>query len=345
MKRFLIAAMMATLSLAAFAESTLTINAAEFGIGKFHRKDNKVHTYEANNAWKVFVLPEGVSTNTAYVQHNSADNYTIFFTSLEEFMLKTVELSQQTGKKVGMININAHGLPGGMWFPSTIASRSSLECASWRSAAANSDESNYDQYYSAVPKDEILDLYRMGNANSVPSFQCISGLPAWMIVLKKVPAFSSVFADNAQVHMLSCLVGMGPLGEKFTTGLAKLLFPQGGNQRVMTSIKLGLGDWSMPEGMGFWGYETDAQLEHDNEVYVINRRDSEIMQRGDIRVAEFASAGGLRSGLIQGENYMLLSHDDRVALTGIEKAMDFGDMPMPASVRLPGTNVKIDLRK
>lgn len=322
----------------------LVINGAEFGIGKFHRKDNQEHKYESNNAWKVFILPANVATDKAYVQKNSATNYTIFFTNLEEFLTKIVEISKQTGKKVGMLNLNAHGLPGGMWFPVDAKTRDAFECMSWRSAANNSDNDNYDQYYSAVSKEEMQSFEAMSNRRNIPSYQCLTGLKEWTAMVAKVPAVKTVFADDAQVHMLSCIVGMGLLGDAYTTGLASLLFANQKDQQVQTSIKFGLGDWSMPEGMGFWGFESDAQLDHDNEIYPVHKRDSEIMQHGSIRVAQ-VSDDKVKSGLMEQQDYIYLTHDTRPVIFGKEpKVSDKMVMPLPASVRVPGTNVHLKLK-
>ncbi len=342
--RFILAITFLAFSLNAFAQD-LVINGAEFGIGKFHRKDNKEHVYESTNAWKVYVLPENVSLKEAYIQKNSEENYTIFFTNLQEFLEKIVEISNKTGKKVGIINLNAHGLPGGMWFPKDAKTRDSFECGSWRTAASNSDDDNYDQYYSAVSKQEILSFNSMSNASRIPSFQCLTGINEWTAIVAKVPAIKKVFTDSAQIHMLSCIVGMGTLGDAYTSGLAKLLFANPQTQQVQTSIKFGLGDWSMPEGMGFWGYESDDQLNRDNDVYPIHKRDSEIMQKGSIRVAQVQD-GKVMSGLIKTQDFIYLTHDDRVVdySTRPNSGLKAMNLPLPASVRLPGTNTIIQVR-
>jgi hypothetical protein len=334
-----------SLSFASLAFSAdLTINGAEFGIGKFHRQDNKVHVYEANNAWKPFILPDGVSTKTVYIQKNSADNYTIFFTNLEEFLTEIVKLSHSTGKKVANLNLNAHGLPGGMWFPRDAKFRDSMECSSWRSAANNADEANYNQYYSAVSKEEMQQFDAMSNTARIPGFSCLTGINEWTQIVTRVPEIKNVFALDAQVHMLSCIVGMGTLGDAYTTGLAKLLFANADSQQVQTSMKFGLGDWSMPEGMGFWGYESDAQLARDNQVYPVSRRDSEIMQKGSIRVAQVSSSK-VKSGFIKDENFMVLEHDQRVVDYSKQPKSDVKSMEdLPESVRIPGTNVFVKLK-
>ena len=339
MKKLILAGALMAFAVTAFAQD-LTINAAEFGIGKFHRKDNKEHAYETTNAWKPFILPEGIPTTAAYVMKNSDSNYTIFFTNLEEFLAKVVELTKTTGKKVGMLNLNAHGLPGGMWFPKNARTRDSFECGSWRQAANNSDDDNYNQYYSAVSKSEMLSFNQMANASKIPSFSCLTGLPEWTAAVSANAEIKSAFALNAQIHMLSCIVGLGTLGDTYTKGIADLLLTKG---KVQTSIKFGLGDWSMPEGMGFWGYESDEQLDTDNERYPSHKRDSEIMQKGDIRVA-VKDTGASRSGLITGVDFMLLTKDNRAVKAARTTATMKLNLPMPKTIRIPGTNTFINTK-
>lgn len=321
----------------------LTINGAEFGIGRFHRYGNKVNPYGSNSAWKVFVLPDGVSTKEAFVQKNADDNYTIFFTNLEEFLTKIVEVSHTTGMKVRVLNINAHGIPGGMWFPRNRDFYRSIECSSWQTAVNAPDETNYRQYYTAITKEDLLKYEEMSNAARIPGFSCLTGINEWTQIVARVPAIKDTFSSDAQVHMLSCLVGLGPLGDAYTTGLAKLLFPKPDSQQVQTAIKLGLGDWSMLEGMGFWGYESDEQIARDAEVYPVNRNDSEIAQRGDIRVG-YADQGSIKSGLIKDEEFMFLSHDNRSIQASRPSHMKARPSRLPTSVRIPGTNVTLKLK-
>ncbi len=349
MKKLILLAGALSLSMSAFA-ADLTINAGEFGIGKFHRKDNKVNAYDKNNAWTPFILPEGVSTKEAYVMKTDEDSYTILFTNLEELLVKMVELSTTTGKKIGVLNLNAHGLPGGMWFPKDAKTRDSAECKSWRDAASNSDDDNYNQYYSAIGKEDIDQMNQLSMSARIPSYNCLTGLNEWTAIVAKVPAIKAKLASDAQVHMLSCVVGKGTLGNSYTVGLAKLLFPKPEKQQVQTSVKFGLGDWSMGEGMGFWDFESDEQLERDNAGYPVNRRDSDIAQTGDIRVAQ-ATLGVMKSGMIKDVNFMLLTPDSRVvAIAAPVKAKAKrakgaeAAIPLPKSIRVPGTNVYLNLK-
>lgn len=341
---FLILALVTGNVFAKIAEETIIVNAAEYGIGKFHRKDNQVHQYEAGNAWKVFVLADQAQTSTSQVIENDNSTYTVYYTNLEELQNEIVKLSQKTGKKVGILNINAHGLPGGMWFPKDAKTRDSMECGSWRAAARGSDEDNYNQYYSTISKSEIDDFTRLSQAGTIPQFNCLTGLNEWTAITARVPAFKTVFADNAQIHMHSCLVGLGILGEKFTVGLARLLFTKG-TQQVQTSIKFGLGDWSMGEGMGFWTYESDEQMERDNTNYPINRRDRDMAQKGDIRVAQVTTAGTVRSGMIKAQDFMLMTLDNRE----VKKSKKIGiftksQVEIPRTLRIPGTTYTTSLK-
>jgi hypothetical protein len=339
------------LSVSAVA-AELTINAAEFGVGKFHRKDNQVQPYGKNHAWTPFILPDDVSTNSAHIMKVDEDTYTIFFTNLEELLVKMVEISKTTGKKISMVNLNAHGVPGGMWFPKDAKTRDSAECKSWKDAATHSDEDNYNDYYTPIGKSDIDQMNQLSKSAHLPPYNCLTGLAEWTAIVAKVPAVKHHLSGDARVHMHSCIVGKGKLGNAYTMGLARLLFPKPEKQQVQTSVKYGLGDWSMAEGMGFWDFESAAQLTRDNEVYPLHRRDSEIAQKGNIRVAE-ATLGVFKSGMIKDADFMFLSPDPRaVTLAAPAKRVpvsaksaaseNLSEAP-PQSIRVPGTNVRLNL--
>lgn len=341
---FLILVLLSTQVFAHLSEGTIIVNAAEYGIGKFHRKDNSVHQYDANNAWKVFVLADEAQTSNVQVIENENSTYTIYYTNLEELLNEMVKLSSKTGKKIGILNMNAHGLPGGMWFPKDAKTRDSMECASWRSAARGSDEDNYSQYYSTISKSEIDSFTRMSHASAIPAYNCLTGLNEWTTIAARVPEIKNVFSDNAQIHMHSCLVGLGTLGESFTLGLAKLLFKKG-TQQVQTSIKFGLGDWSMEEGMGFWTYESDEQLARDNAQYPIAKRDRDMMQKGDIRVAQMTDLGAVKSGLIKQQDFMFLVFDTReVKFAKSNWLFSKEKVEFPETIRIPGTRYTTSLK-
>lgn len=311
----------------------LTINAAEIGIGKFHRFDNGVHPYEAKNAWSPYVLPkEQQSVKLPYAMEISDESVTIFFDTLEGLLKEMVKISKEKNQKVSVFNINAHGLPGGMWFPATEKIMNGFGCLSWKQAAAGSDEGNYKQYYSAVSKEDILQMRQYSKTGG--SMPCVTGATQWKSVVASVPGVDALFEKDARVNLLSCLVGLGPVGDKFTADLAGILFGKNGGA-VRTSINLGLGDWSMDEGMGFWDYLTDEQLEHDNEVYPVNKKDREIMQKGSVRVASLES-GDWKTKVLTDLDFMSLDGEFKTGRVIEEPELDVPAVK-PTQVRLPGT--------
>jgi hypothetical protein len=99
------------------ATSGLVIHTAEFGVGKFHRYDNKQHSYSANNAWAAFILADNMNDLQTTSQKNADGSYTVFFSSLADMIQTVMKISQTEGKKVSVLNVHGHGLPGAMWFP------------------------------------------------------------------------------------------------------------------------------------------------------------------------------------------------------------------------------------
>ena len=329
----------------------LVINAAEVGIGKFHRYDNQQHPYAADNAWSVFILPTQADlTQSPIVVPQRNGSITVFFSSLEELFTTIASLSQKTGQKVDVININAHGLPGGMWFPKNAAERESSACRSWVDAAKGSDVDNYNQYYSPVSKSEIMTIRTYAKLGFGSLAGCTTTLKVWQEIAAKVPAFKAVLASDVQIHLLSCVVGLGKVGDNYTKGLSQLLLTSD-QARIETSTYFGLGDWSMPEGMGFWDYQTDAQLDHDNAIYPKDKEDREIMQKGIIRVATVDSKGQPTSGLLTDRDFMFLDQRSlkdpiqHIASTEGEAGGAAGGPLFTAkSIRIPGTNVSVELK-
>ncbi len=316
----------------------LTIHAAEIGIGKFHRHDNSVHTYEAENAWAPYILPAG-QVKLPYVKENSSESVTIFFDTLEGMLKEMVKVAKERNQKVAVLNINAHGLPGGMWFPATTKLMNSFGCMQWKQAANGSDEGNYKQYYSPVSKSDILQMREYSKSGgNVP---CVTGTSQWKSVVASIDGMKTVFTENARVNLLSCLVGLGPVGDKFSKELGQVLFANT-EGTVKTSINLGLGDWSMPEGMGFWDYINDEQLEKDNKSYPINKKDREQMQKGSVRIASFES-GGWSSKVLTDLDFMMLdgSVDSGRVVTEVE-ADSVG--VKPSQIRLPGTALYLPVK-
>jgi hypothetical protein len=165
---------------------------------------------------------------------------------------------------------------------------------------------------------------------------CTTGLREWQAAVQDAPAFKSVFASDAQIHFLSCVVGLGVAGQEFTQGVADLLLPKDGSGRVETSVNFGLGDWSMPEGMGFWDLQTDDQVEHDNQVYVADHKDREIAQKGTIRMVTYAGQKWA-STLLSDRDFMSLGFESKALGTPIQEPFHPFSGMTPERVRIPGT--------
>ncbi len=331
----------------------LVIHTTEMGVGKFHRYDNKVHAYEQGNAWLPYVLPEGAATDKMLVQKNADGSYTIFFTNLEEMMTAALGISKQEHQQVSVFNVHGHGLPGAMWFPPSVADLNSWSCDSWRQASAGEDVDNYNQYYSAVPSDEIQQIHDISNNPNV-NMPCTTGVKEWTAAVQNNPDFKAIFAPNAQFHFLSCVVGLGTQGENFVKGIAGLLLTTSAGAaggRVQASMNFGLGDWSMPKGMGFWDYQSDDQLNHDNSVYPVNHRDSEIAQKGSIRMATLSDSQWT-SVQLSNVDVMSLRFESSVKGTPVfeptsilAKSSAQFPGPVPAQIRVPGTSVYLPVRQ
>jgi len=285
----------------------LMINATEIGVGKFHRYDNKVHHYPAHSAWVGHITPDGDLPNFPIVFDDPDGYVTIQFSNLEELLQALVALCQRRGAQVAVLNIHGHGMPGGMWYPKDKAQKKSAECRDWNRTSAAPDQVNYDQYYSPVTKEEIDSFAAISQSGGHDHYSCITGAPEWREVAGRIPNIKSYFADDAQIHFESCLVGLGPVGEEFTKTVGELLL-SGSKANVQTSLNFGLGDWSMPEGMGFWGYLNDAQLEHDNQIYPVDRQDREIRQKGTIRLASHVN-GAWETTLVGNQDFMLAGRE------------------------------------
>jgi hypothetical protein len=319
------------------------IHTSEFGVGKFHRYDNKAHAYDANNAWGVYILPDNADTGHPLARKNGDGSFTVFYSTLDELIGNVIAISQREGKKVSVLNVHGHGLPGAMWFPKDEADLRGIGCWQWSQAASGADEDNYNQYYSAVSSDDIWQIRQMANNTSL-HMGCTVGLPEWQAGAQRAPAFRQVFADDAQIHFLSCVVGLGTRGEAFTKGIGALLL--GRNGRVYTSMNFGLGDWSMPKGMGFWDMQSEEQVRRDGANYTAHKRDSEIAQKGTVRVGANDGSAWIAS-LVADRDFMPL---DATVLSTVEMpaeffAPTFQSLTVPASVRVPGTNAYVSVEQ
>lgn len=329
-------ALSAAVSGKASASSGLVIHTAEFGVGKFHRADNRAHAYGANQAWSPYILPDGTPTDHAFVQKNTDGSFTIFFSTLEELVANVVQISHDQGQPVSVLNVHGHGLPGAMWFPKDQNDLNDWSCSDWKNAANGSDSDNYDQYYSPVSISEIRQIRDMSNTSGL-EMGCTVGLKEWQAAVAHAPEFKTVFAPDAQLHFLSCVVGLGTVGDQFTKGIAELILP-GGKGRVETSTNFGLGDWSMPAGMGFWDYVTESQVNHDNSVYPVDHKDAEIAQKGTVRVAQFANSQW-GTVLLGGRDVMSLAFETNLrGMYRREPEMtSVSPSALPTRIRIPGT--------
>jgi len=322
----------------AFASNGLTIHTTEFGVGKFHRYDNKVHAYGAQNAWAPYVLADGAATDKALTVKNADGSYTVFFSTLDEMMSSVVAISQSTGQKVSVLNVHGHGLPGAMWFPKDQATLNSWSCSDWQRAASGADVDNYNQYYGPVSTDEIMQIRDMSN-NPAVHMSCTTGANEWRQGVAKNPTFKTVFESDAQLHFLSCVVGLGTVGEQFTKDIASIVLGNGGH--IQTSMAFGLGDWSMPEGMGFWDFQSEEQVDRDNSKYPVDHQDREIAQKGSIRMASFAN-GAWSTTALTNRDFMLLSFEPNLKLgTPITQKYSAPLGPVPTRIRVPGTNAYV----
>ncbi len=183
---------------------------------------------------------------------------------------------------------------------------------------------------------------------------CTTGAKEWKRVVESLPDFKSIFEAGAQLHFFSCVVGYGNAGKKFVKAIAPLLF-NSDNSKVEAAMNFGLGDWSMPEGMGFWDYQSSEQLDRDNARYPVDRKDRDMMQKGRIRLMQ-KIGGKWESGVIGNIDFMLgyldsftlEKNQNLVSEEGIRedaqsiellKALRF-----PLRVRIPGTAATVEIQ-
>lgn len=331
--------------IAANASAGLVIHTTEFGVGKFHRYDNQVHAYGAKHAWAPYILAQGAATDKALIQKNADGSYTVFFSTLDEMMATVVQISREQNQKVSVLNVHGHGLPGAMWFPKDDRTLKGFMCGDWRQAANGSDVDNYNQYYGAVTVADIMQIRQVSNNPNV-KMGCTTGAAEWREGVTKNPDFRAALNSDAQLHFISCVVGLGTVGDAFTKDIAAIVLPSGATSgHVQTSMAFGLGDWSMPEGMGFWDYQTDEQVRRDNANYGTHKNDREIAQKGAIRMASFAN-GAWTTGLIPNRDFMSLSFETSVPMPmaisqPAQVPLNEQTEPVPTRVRVPGTNAYV----
>jgi hypothetical protein len=309
-----ISALLAAISINVQAQTGLLINSAEVGVGKFHRMDSQIHPkeYAAGNVWISSIMPGKVNdpvAATPLVYSTGTSEVSIQFDSLEQLLNTVVGISKKTGQKIAVLNITGHGMPGGMWFPMDEKTRVSPECAKWVTAAAAPDKVNYDQYYEAIPKEDIEDVRQMSNMPA-QHYSCVTGASEWKQVVSRIPNLKSYFTENAVINFESCTVGLGSVGDAFAKTVASLVLG-GAHSMVKSLTNFGLGDWSFGEGMGFWDYQDDVQLARDNANYVAHKSDREIAQPGTIRVT-YLQNGQLVSKLVADQKFLQIGYPTSV---------------------------------
>jgi len=352
MKIFLaLSALLAFVSVQSFAQNPgLIINSAEVGVGKFHRKDSQIHPkeYAAGNVWVSSIMPVDAGKTSPVVFSTGQNEVSIQFTSLEQLLNTVVKIAQKNKTKIAVLNITGHGMPGGMWFPTDEKQRQAPECADWNQAATAEDQVNYDQYYDPTSKAEIMEMRQISNMPA-HHYGCVTGAAGWRSVVATIPNLKSYFTDNAVINFESCIVGLGSVGAEFSETVGSLVLG-GSHAMVKTLTNFGLGDWSFGEGMGFWDYFTDEQLDHDNDVYPKNRSDREIAKPGTLRVT-YPQNGKWVTKLVADQNYMMIGYPtspDRIFSNKPrivpETSVSVGPLNKiiaPFSLRIPGTAIRV----
>lgn len=341
MIRSFICLFLLSLSSLSLASQGITIYSEEVGVAKFHRIDNSIHAYPSDNVWTPFILANNAQTDRTTFQKNGDGSYTVYFLTLEDLLVASSQISQNEHLPISILNIHSHGLPGATWFPSDAHDLNSLLCYQWRSSAEGSDRDNYDQYYNPVSAYEVQQIRDMGD-RTYNQMGCTTGLPEWKTVVARHPEFISALASDVQISFLSCVVGLGRAGEVFTQGLANLLFPAGSQAKIQTSVNFGLGDWSMPKGMGFWDYISDEQINHDDEIYPKTRQDSLIAQKGAVRVTHY-SGSSWTSTIVGNQDSLIFNRKANISGPILHENVQAQKANVPGVdyVRVPGTGAVI----
>ncbi len=321
----------------------LNIYAAELSVGKFYRMDNKLHKYAANNIWKNFIMPDHYNGSLeSVIAEHSDGSISIYFSNLEDLLLTVVKVAADHGLKVASLNIRSHGVPGGLWFPMDRAQLATVECSQWLNSSKLKDIEVYNQYYSPISKGEVIGLRAV--AQNPGRHTCIVGAPEWKIIVQRHPELKKVFEAHSEINLLGSTIGLGRAGEVLNGTIASLLL----NDRqavVKSTVNFSLGDWSMPEGMGFWDYLSDPQLSKYSTTYPVLKKDREVAQKGTVRVTTFLK-GQPFDKLVPDQTFLQFGqgigrgpHPDVVQLPGF-KERDTDPLPAPAEVRIPGTRLK-----
>jgi hypothetical protein len=263
----------------------LTIHAAEFTVARGHAIGNHLHPYAPSHAFLPYVLPPGNTGQPAIVE-NSDGSYSVFFTHLEELLRQVVDITHHTGQKVAVLNIHSHGLPGTTVVPRDAATLASSACDDWRKAYSISDAQFVNDAYSSATVPVMTAIEAVADLPDIRLSLCASDTIDWQHELDQVPELRHVFVKDAQIHVLACVVGRGVAGEIFSRELARQLFGDSSGS-ILTSFKFGLGDWSMPLGMGFWDIISSQQAQQDLDTMAQQHEVASVAQKGPIRAVKY----------------------------------------------------------
>lgn len=256
----------------------VVINAASYDIGKFHRAADQFEPYGNEHAFKGFVLPNDIESREAILIQSEPGVYSLFFHTFEQLIDGLVKLAQQ----IDQLNLNVHGVPGGLVMPLNETRRRSIECLPWRGLAYGEDILSFLKYYQLPSKDELDSYESLAAQNSVNRFNCLIGPKEIGEKLKATPAFKALLSNQFKLVFLSCLTGKGKIGSKLLMTLGDELLSTTG-QVILSSPDLVLGDWSMGEGLGFWKYESEQQYQRDFFRYQNEKKDADIATSGTLK--------------------------------------------------------------
>jgi len=287
-----------------FASTTdaISIFAVSRDLAGFHQFENQIRHYEDGNVWKVSIVPFFSDDPTPIIFQESGTAFTIIFSTLEELLHTVAMIAHTSNRQIAILNIHAHGLPGGQGFPRDLEMLRSWRCKRWRDRSKKPEKS-FAKYYQLPSFEEISDI-RQWHKDSSNNY-CLSTSKDWRAVSERLYLgdLRRYFSKDAQINLLSCLVGYGTFGDLFLKNLAALLLPVDGNGRVSGPINFGLADSSMYFGLGFWDYKGSRQLTRDKKIYSKTKQDFRIAQSGTLRVAEPDGKGGYKSRTIKGIRY------------------------------------------
>ncbi|MDD2773079.1 MAG: hypothetical protein PHP45_05215, partial [Elusimicrobiales bacterium] len=189
-------------------ENEIMIDATEAGVGGFHRVDNKIHPYGADNVWRGHIVPPQITDNIFDAGNGFIG---VRFESLEELFKTLAALANKRQAKIAVLNINSHGIPGCLFVPKS------------GSGDMTDDMESYNTYYTPVGKSDIMQLRAMAQSTSQQHWSGASCEPEFRAVIAAIPDMKSYFTADAQIHIQACVVGLDARGKRFTETLAELL--------------------------------------------------------------------------------------------------------------------------